>query len=253
MTTIAARRVVCLDTAGTIGDWVAFEDGRILEVGRGDPPGPRVLSTDGVVLPGMIDAHVHLTTTGIYHSGLDLRECRSVESLLEIVERSVSKASSGWMIAGNFDPGRNADARMPTASELDRISTGKVLLVSRTDGHSCAVNSAGLSALGVAPDMPGFELDDKGQPTGVLSHRANYEARSRFFERLPDEEFASAQRTGCRVALQRGVTSVHEMAGGGEREMRVVMKNVGRYPIHVKPYLATMDFERVSGAHLDCI
>jgi cytosine/adenosine deaminase-related metal-dependent hydrolase len=41
------------------GGWVAIEDGRITAVGDGPPPGTAV-DVDGVILPGLVNAHTHL-------------------------------------------------------------------------------------------------------------------------------------------------------------------------------------------------
>lgn len=250
-TVLAARKVICLDPTSTIAEWVLISGERITAVGQGDPPAAaRVIRTEGVVLPGMIDAHVHLTATGLFGTGLDLREARSVANAIETVGRFVQSSSSQWIIGGNFDPGRNADGRMPTRQELDLVSKDVYLLVSRTDGHSCSINSATFEVLDLDPALPGIELDSRGDPTGILSNQARYEAGSRFLAKLPDAEIRRAQEAGCRIALGRGVTSVHEMSQR-QRDFDVLIE--GGYPIHVRPYFATLDIGTVIGAGLNCI
>lgn len=255
-TVVAARKIICLDREGRSADWLVIEDGVIAEVGPGEAPGGEVVRLDGVVLPGLIDAHVHLTTTGLYASGLDFRTCRSVDELLETLAVHLATTGERWVIGGNFDPGRNRDARMPDRRELDRVAQGRYLLISRADGHSCVLNSAALEHLGLDPSLPGIDRDERESPTGVLRSRANYEARQRFFGMLPEERIRKAQLDGCRLALARGVTSVHEMAGGGymgDRDFVVLMASRDDYPIHIVPYLATFDIGSVRGAGLSTI
>lgn len=250
-TLLAARKVICLDPGSTVAEWVLVESERIAAVGAGEPPSAdRVIRTEGVILPGMIDAHVHLTATGLFGTGLDLREARSVPEVLEAVEGFVASASGDWIVGGNFDPGRNQE--LPTRQELDRVSRGRHLLISRVDGHSCSVNSATLEALQLDPRLPGIELDDVDTPTGILRDRARHEAGARFLSRLPDSEVRRAQEAACRIALARGVTSVHEMAQQA-RDFEVLMASRSDYPIHVRPYLATFDVGVVIEAGLDCI
>jgi predicted amidohydrolase YtcJ len=250
---LEARKVLCLDDRSTVSRWVAIEDGKIAATGGDEPPsGYRRVSVDGVVLPGFIDAHVHLTTTGMYRRGLDLRDCRSVNELLERVGRFVNSSQSNWIIGGNFDPGRNEEGRMPDRQELDRVGGDKVLLISRTDGHSCAVNSAALERLG-DPEAPGYGRDDAGSPSGILANQANYRARSKFFDELPDEEVRSAQVEGCREALEYGTTSVHEMAGGEERDFRILLSHLSELPVAVRPYFSTLEVARAAEAGLSCV
>lgn len=251
---LLADKVICADEAWTVARWVAFEDGKIVAVGDEDPPG-EVMRVDGTILPGLIDAHVHLTTTGLYDLGLDFRQARSVDDLLRDLRAHLARDRSEWLIGGNFDPGRNPDARMPTRHELDRVAPDRMLLVSRADGHSCALNSKALEALGIAPGE-GAQLGDDGTLSGVLAGQANYETRRAFFGSLPASMIEGAQRRGCQIALSRGVTAMHEMAGGsymGDKDFEVLMENRSDYPVNVEPYLSTTDIGKVVGAGLDRI
>lgn len=251
---LVGRLVRTVDRRGSTADWVAFEEGVITAVGRGDPPrGHRTVRTEGVVLPGMIDAHLHLVTTGLYSTGLDFRECRSVEALLEELRKFLGADDSQWLVGGNFDPGRNPDARMPERRELDAISGNRVLLISRADGHSCTLSSAALAQLGLDPGLEGFGVDERGEATGVLSNQANYQARARFFSQLPETEIRRALRAACELALSRGVTSVHEMGFGGEQSTDLLLEERGNLPIDVRPYVATFDVGAVVSRGLTTI
>lgn len=252
-TVLRARKVISLDPSSSKGEWIFIRGDRIEAVGSGEPPSAdRVIKTEGVVLPGMIDAHVHLTPTGLFSHGLDLRDSRSVPAALEAIDRYLNRTDSKWVIGGAFDPGRNSDGRMPTRHELDRVSEGRYLLVSRTDGHSCSVNSATLDVLELDPTLPGVEMNEDGSPTGVLANQARYEAGSRFLSRLPEDEVKRAHRAACRGALQRGVVSVHEMSMQ-QRDFEILMETRDSLPIDVKTYFSTFDVGLVVGAGLDCI
>ncbi|HVE75910.1 MAG TPA: amidohydrolase [Actinomycetota bacterium] len=211
----------------------------------------------GVVLPGLIDAHVHLTTTGLFNGELDFREARSVDALLAELKRFVEREPQReWVIGGNFDPGRNEEERMPLASDIDAICGPRKVLLARADGHSSALSSAGLDVVGVDDSVEGVDRGRDGTPTGVLRNEANYKARTRFFSALPDEEVRQAHSAACDVALSRGVTSVHEMAGGaimGDRDFDLLVAAMPDLPINVKPYLATIEIDKVKEAGLDCI
>lgn len=250
---LRARKILCLDAEGTEAEWVVVSDGFIGEIGRGDPPGDSVIELDGVLAPGFIDAHVHLTTTGLYRTGLDLSDARSVPEALDSLAGHLRSSEEPWVIGGNFDPGRNPDPRMPHRAELDRVAGDRKVLISRADGHSCVLSSEGLRAAGLEPTLEGFLLDEAGQPTGVLRHEANYAARRKVFSTLPAEQVGRAQRSACEAALEVGVTSVHEMAGGsymGDRDFELMLEGREGFPIHVVIFLATLDVERALRAGL---
>ncbi|MEM1703485.1 MAG: amidohydrolase family protein, partial [Zestosphaera sp.] len=49
-----------------------------------------------VVLPGFVDAHVHLDGIGMYLNTIDLRDVRSIKELKDRVKKSVRNATS-WV------------------------------------------------------------------------------------------------------------------------------------------------------------
>jgi hypothetical protein len=252
---LVAEKFVTLDPTDTEASWIVIEGDRIAEVGGGDPPEDlEAVHLNGVALPGFIDAHVHLTPTGLYQSGLDLREARSVSELLASLEERARKHPEGeWLIAGNFDPGRNADDKMPTRHELDSATRGAKVMLSRTDGHSCSLSSAALDAIQIKDGLEGVDRGDDGSPTGVVRNQANYSVRSQVFSTLSADEVERSQRTACELALTKGITSVHEMAGGsymGQSDLPVLIEAMGTYPIHVVPYVATLDVGEVLGLGL---
>jgi predicted amidohydrolase YtcJ len=56
------------------------------------------------------------------------------------------------------------------------------------------------------------ELDERGEPTGVLREESCWNFRDRYIE-TSDDEYVDAMRTGVKLAASRGVTSVHDKDG----------------------------------------
>lgn len=244
--------MVSLDAAGTTGTWVALAGDRVISVGSGPPPpGEEIIDVVGVVYPGFIDAHVHLTATGLFHNGLNLRESRSVNALLDALKAYLRIAPDGIVMGGNFDPGRNEEGEMPTRSDLDKVAGARPVFISRTDGHSSAVGSALLESLRLDLETDGLDRDPEGNPTGILRSEANYEARRRIFALMGDSQIRACQEAACNLALSMGVTSLHEMAGTslGERDF-ALLASEGDHPVHVVTYLATLDVERVAALNV---
>src|SRR5512133_3331290 len=113
-----------------------------------------------LVTPAFVDAHVHVTETGLALGGLDLRSARSVAEILAAVE-TASRASRGRPILGHGWDERNlAEGRPPTGAELDRASAGGVVYLARVDSHSSIVSSA-LAAAADARTCSGWSDDGR--------------------------------------------------------------------------------------------
>ncbi len=253
---VRARRVLTLDGAGTTGEWLLLEGERIAAVGSGDPPGAQsVAQVDGVVIPGFVDAHVHLTHTGLLSAGVDLRSCRSIPDALGAIKEFMKDSRTEWILAGNFDPAQTLERRMPDRRDLDTIAQFRAVWLSRIDGHCCSLTGAGMARLDLDPTLPGVELDARGKPNGILVGRANEEARRGVLGALADHQLRLAQLTACRAALEHGITAVHEMAGSvpGGRDMEVLRSSGEPLPIAVRVYLATLEVARAREAGLDCV
>ena len=83
------------------------------------------------------------------------------------------------------------------------------------DSHSLWLNSAALARADGDLQVPGgvVELDERGEPTGVLREESCWHFRDRYIETISDEEYVEAMRTGVRLAASRGVTAVHDKDG----------------------------------------
>jgi predicted amidohydrolase YtcJ len=225
------------------GEWLLVDERHVERVGTGEPPAAdRTVDLPGTtILPGFIDAHVHLTGTGINSLGPDLGRVRSASELLEVL-RGHAGALEGPAMAHGFDETRWGDPALPDLPGLDGASDLPLIAV-RSDGHISLANTPALQASGVV-EVPGVELDQESRPTGIVRREANWALQRWFHESLPDHDVQQYQLHAAGLAASRGVTSVHEMAvpgSRGPRDFEVLMGHRDRLPVDVVPYVATMD------------
>jgi predicted amidohydrolase YtcJ len=156
------------------------------------------------VLPGFIDAHVHLAWTGLKQNTPSIAGRTRVDDVLAVVEEAVTRTGSpgAWVSIAGYD--QRVLGRHLTAAELDRVSHGRKLYVTHDSGHGCVVNSAVLDLL--PADVP--------HDNGFLAEGAMGAARAL---RLPysQEEVAEAVGRAARTCLGEGVTAVAEAGIGG--------------------------------------
>ncbi|MGW0841586.1 amidohydrolase [Streptomyces sp. NPDC002787] len=206
-TRITNARIVTMDPdrpeARELGIW----QGRVvgLDEDVAGLPARRTLDLGGAtVLPGFIDAHVHLAWTGLKAKSPSVAPSRRADDVLRVVAEAVAQApAGGWVDFGGYDQ-RTLD-RPLTAVDLDAVSAGRKVYLGHLSGHACLVNSAVLSGLPA----------DVARPDGFLAEGAMGAAlRSRPPHSLTD--LAAAIGHAARVCRSEGVTGCAE-AGVGAR------------------------------------
>src|SRR5207237_225482 len=102
----------------------------------------------------------------------------------------------------------------PTRQGLDAVTGDVPTALLARDYHSLWLNTAGLARANGNLQMEGgvVELDERGQPTGVLREESAWRFKERYLA-VPDDEYVEAMRAGLRIAAARGVTAVHDKDG----------------------------------------
>lgn len=229
------------------GSWVLVDERHIQRAGSGDPPrADRVVDLPGAtIVPGMIDAHVHLTRTGLALDNADVEAAGSAEELLRLAEVRAA-AGDDVVILQGFDETNWADPRLPTAEELEG-AVDRPLLIRRADGHVSLANEAAIRQAGIV-EAPGLERAP-GQPlAGVLTQEANDLIGRWAMQSLSEHQIQELQLRAAGLAASRGVTTVHEMSmphDTGERDLAVFLEHRGNLPVDTVLLIATMDVGRV--------
>lgn len=199
---------------------ILCRDGRIVAVGD-DSEVERLAGADArrvdlagrVVLPGFNDAHVHVWKVGhLLTSMVDLRTATSLaEALAALRARLVALPADAPLLARGIDELRLLERRLPTASDLDAITSERPIVVTRACGHIAIVNSCVLTRAGIDRDRvapPGglIDRDERGEPTGVLRETAVALAQA-VLPRPTRSEYEAMIQAAHRALLEVGVTS----------------------------------------------
>ncbi|WP_295528875.1 amidohydrolase [Novosphingobium sp. Chol11] len=176
----------------------------------------RVDGKGNVMLPGLIDAHLHVMSVGFGALTLDLQETNSLaEALEKIGAYAKAHPDRPWLIGRGWNQERWKLGRFPTAAEIDAVVPGRPVLMERVDGHANWANSAALKAAGVTaastdPIGGKIERNADGSPAGVLVDTAQDYVNKAVpppGTRDYDLAFATAQR----LFFERGLTAVADM------------------------------------------
>ena len=168
-------------------------------------------------VPGFTDAHVHFLQWSLAQRQVRLEGTRSLEEAVARIAAAAQEAPPGrWLRGTGWRSGEWQPSVDPTKRDLDAVTGDTPAALMAKDGHSLWLNSAALAAADGDLQVPGgvVELDDRGDPTGVLREESAWEFRRRFvFAQIGDDERLDAMRAGIKLAVSRGVTSVHDKDG----------------------------------------
>jgi cytosine/adenosine deaminase-related metal-dependent hydrolase len=151
---LRARWVLPIDRAPIDGGWIQCTDGRIVDLGRGRPPGQADDLGDVALLPGLVNAHTHLELS--WMAGL----VPAAASMDEWI-RTLLRVRRGGPPGGD---GAALEAMMRAAATMR--DTGAVLVgdISNTLSSLSALSSAGLGGI-VFHELLGFNAVD---PAGMV-------------------------------------------------------------------------------------
>jgi predicted amidohydrolase YtcJ len=177
---------------------------------------PDVVNLRGrCVVPGLNDAHVHFPTWALAQQQVRLEGTRTLEEALERVREAAATVAPGrWLRGLGWRAGDWSPQVEPTRQALDAVTGDVPTALMARDSHSLWVNSAALARANGDLRVPGgvVELDERGQPTGVLREQSAWQFRDTVSQ-PSDDELLAAMRPAMRLANARGVTAIHDKDG----------------------------------------
>lgn len=200
--------------------------GRIIAVGTDDEvrriggQQREIVDLQGkTVLPGFIDAHIHLLDTAYRAHYIDGGNCTGEDEVVALVRARVAQTPQGqWIQGGHWDKNLWSGQQFPTKASLDAVAPTHPVALWSKDGHLLWVNSLALQRAGITTETPqpqnGAILHDgSGEPTGVLQE----EGATSLVYRVIDKSDPTLNRILIRRALaelqRSGITTIHDIEG----------------------------------------
>ncbi|HSW19573.1 MAG TPA: amidohydrolase, partial [Ramlibacter sp.] len=222
-------KIVTVDSKDSIAQGVAVKNGRIVAVGDEAAlkahigSATRVVDLSGkTVVPGLYDAHSHLSYAGARSFQVDLNSppigrVSSIDQMITALQAHRDKMPAGaWITGSGYDDTLIAEKRHPTRADLDRVSTTQPIYIQHVSGHLSVANSVALAQAGVTAATPNpaggvIRKDAQGQPNGVLEETA-----AKLVEKvkppLTPDQWQESIRIADRMYAAQGVTTANEGA-----------------------------------------
>ncbi|HEX3892721.1 MAG TPA: amidohydrolase family protein [Terracidiphilus sp.] len=194
------------------------------------------------IFPGFNDAHTHLGSAGMTKLNVDLTGVGSLDEMLSKVKAFADAAPAGhWLTGGNWDHTLWASKQLPTRQDLDRVTGDHPVFLDRIDGHISIANTAALKAAGVTrstkpPQGGAIDLDEHGEPTGILR-----ESAQGLIEKVipppTHEERRKADALAIEDAVSHGVTSAQDLSDWQDFLVFEEMEKDGSLKVRISEWL----------------
>lgn len=204
------------------------------------------------VVPGLIDAHGHLTGLALFMTGAQLTGTLSKQEIIQRLKAHEKLLGEGdWLIGRGWDQNDWPEQEFPTRQDLDGEFPDRPVWLRRIDGHASWGNSAAIAQAdrdlsGSWQEEGGFiHRDPDGRPTGIfIDGAAAYIAKA-----VPTVS-AGLLSTSLDVALRftasLGLTGVHD-PGLDRRDIEHYLSKIDQGQFPIRAYVMTNG----AGATLD--
>ena len=176
------------------------------------------------LIPGITDAHGHVSSLGYTLLQIDLRDTSSArQAATQIANYAQKKPYLNWIRGRGWNQVLWPGQQFPSAKILDELVSDRPIWLERIDGHAGWANSKALALAGINANTispPGGEIlrDAEGQPTGILIDNA-MNIINQVLPLPSAEELAAALDAATTHLLSLGITSTHD-AGVSANENR---------------------------------
>ena len=213
----------------------------------------RVIDAMGhTVVPGLVDAHAHLSGLGRAMQIVDLRGSKTYREVIDrVVTRAATTPKGAWVLGRGWDQNEWPGKQFPTHDSLTRAVPDHPVQLERVDGHAMLVNATVMELTGVTagtkdPAGGRIERDAKGNPTGVFVDRAT-DLVTRVVPDPAPAQWRAMILAAIAEANRWGLTGVHDAGAGPETIARYEqLAREGKY--NLRNYVMISD-----GAGLDSL
>ncbi|HEU5226952.1 MAG TPA: amidohydrolase family protein, partial [Ktedonobacteraceae bacterium] len=244
--------IYTMDAAQPRAQAMAIDDasGRILAVGTDD----EVRRVGGqhcdlvdlrgrTVLPGFIDAHIHVLEAAYRTHYIDAKTCTHEDEVAALVrERAAQMPAGRWIQGGHWNKNDWPGADFPTRASLDAAAPHHPVALWSNDGHVLWVNSLALQRAGITAETPDPQTgailrDGSGEPIGILQEEGATSMVARVIEKR-DPEMNRLLIRRIQGELQRsGITTIHDIEGEVSLRLFQEMRDEGSLGVRVNMIL----------------
>ncbi len=239
--------------AGKRAEAIAVRGDRIMAVGTRDEiaklkgPDTKVVDLDGhFVMPGFNDAHLHLGHAGEEKANVNLVGVKSLEEFRERIRAKVEKAAPAeWVIGRGWDETLWPVKTVPTRWDIDEVSSGHPVFLTRVDGHIAVANTRALQLASIDmatrnPEGGKIDRDEAGTPTGILRETAQ-EAVLAVIPPVTHDKRRLQAELALEDLASNGITSAQDNSDWEDFQIYEELEHDGKLTVRISEWLPFND------------
>jgi len=259
-------KIISVDNNNTITEAIAISADTILALGSKDEINKYIDSKTKVVdlkgktvIPGFIDSHAHLISTGRSKLILNFANVNSWEEIVSMVAEVAKNIAPGeWIVGRGWHqekwtslPRHNTEG-YPHHTELSKVTPKNPVVLSHASGHALFANKfamelANVSRNTIVPKGGEIIKDKTSNPIGVFTEEAERLIWDKFNEhnsKKSKQDIIEDKKNAIHLAvdecLSNGITSFHD-AGSSFEDVEVYRELVDNNKLGLRLYVMLLE------------
>ena len=169
------------DLSNPTASAILIDRERIVAVGEADnllieyPDAEKQNMEGRIILPGLVDAHLHLKNYALSLQKVDCETDTKEECLRRVEERAKQARPGEWILGHGWN--QNIWGAWPAASELDAIAPDNPVYLTAKSLHAAWANTSALRLANITSQTPDpqngqIQRDQRGNATGIMLETA---------------------------------------------------------------------------------
>ena len=254
MTLYVNANIITMNHSGETYNSMRIKGDRIVELGNDLKYNEQELGKDVVnlhgktILPGFYDSHLHLISTFLNQISINFEKASSIQEVLDLISAWPYKNKYPIVIGKRLSEFKLKEGRLPTRTELDRVSKDFPVVISSFEFHTVLMNTFAINQFKIPFVYQGYEKDENKSLTGIIRNKVAYMALKKVYGILEEKHYLLGAKKTFNESIRKGVTTMVTVEGGPlfhPKHPEIILKNRENFPIDVELFYPTTNLKKV--------